>query len=59
MIGHPRNQFHYAISFPYHPPTDEQPASVTVIQEYCQGPNQLLYNLPTGVRLASQLLAQE
>lgn len=48
IIGHPQSQFHFAVSFPFHPARDGGPAEVTIIKEYCQGPNCMMFNLPTG-----------
>lgn len=40
---------HSSIRFPFHPKAkEEHEASVTLIREYCQGPNKMCYNLPTG-----------
>ena len=52
IIGHPAANFTFAVTFPFHPATEASAASVTIIREYCQGPNTVLYNLPTGACLA-------
>lgn len=52
VVGHPKANFHFCISFPYHPPanaTDHwSEGEVTVIREYAQGPHALVYGLPAG-----------
>lgn len=52
VVGHPKASFHFCISFPYHPPADPSShwseGEVTLIQEYAQGPNALVYGLPAG-----------
>lgn len=48
IIGHPQASFHFAAVFPFHPATSSQPAQVTILKEFCQGPNQMMYSLPAG-----------
>lgn len=52
VVGHPKASFHFCISFPYHPPADPSAhwseGEVTLIREYAQGPNALVYGLPAG-----------
>lgn len=51
VIGHPRANFHFCVVFPYHPPpqgNDWRQGEVTLIKEYAQGPNQMVYGLPAG-----------
>ena len=51
VIGHPRANFHFCICFPYHPPAegnDWRNGEVTLIREYAQGPNEVMYGLPAG-----------
>ncbi|KAL4457906.1 hypothetical protein ABPG75_012771 [Micractinium tetrahymenae] len=46
VIGHPQCDFHFAVTFPWHPGPGG--GSVTLIREYAQGLNQLVWCLPTG-----------
>ncbi|KXZ50516.1 hypothetical protein GPECTOR_16g691 [Gonium pectorale] len=48
VVGHPSMSFSFAVAFPFHPATDTTPAQVTVVREYAQGPNCIMYCLPTG-----------
>lgn len=51
VIGHPKSNFQYAVVFPYHPGSnkeDWQDGEVTLIKEYCQGVNEVMYSLPAG-----------
>lgn len=52
VIGHPRAQFHFCVTFPFHPPegnnTSWRDGSVTLIKEYAQGVHEMVYCLPTG-----------
>lgn len=48
IIGHPQASFHFAAVFPFHPATDNMPAQVTILKEFCQGPGQMMYSLPAG-----------
>lgn len=49
VIGHPQSDFQFAVTFPFHPFKDgRKGGEVTVIREYAQGPNCLMYCLPTG-----------
>ena len=48
VVGHPRCSFQYSVVFPFHSSTKDEEAKVTIIREYCQGPNAMLFNLPTG-----------
>lgn len=46
IVGAPQADFSFAVTFPFHPsPAGGQ---VTIIREYSQGANDLLFNLPTG-----------
>lgn len=48
IVGAPNADFSFAVTFPFHPsPSGDQ---VTIIREYSQGANAILYNLPTGTR---------
>ncbi|WIA21290.1 hypothetical protein OEZ85_000523 [Tetradesmus obliquus] len=49
VVGHPRANFCFAVTFPFHPYKDgRKGGEVTLIREYAQGPNALAYCLPTG-----------
>ncbi|CAK0779473.1 hypothetical protein CVIRNUC_004783 [Coccomyxa viridis] len=49
IIGHPQLNFSFVVVFPFHPYTDGRPGGeVTLLREHCQGPNAMLYTLPTG-----------
>lgn len=50
IIGHPKANFHFTVTFPYHRPTSGrwQDGEVTLIKEYAQGVNGMVYCLPTG-----------
>lgn len=51
VVGHPKASFHFCISFPYHPPANGghwSEGEVTMIREYAQGPNEMVYGLPAG-----------
>ncbi|GBF98548.1 hypothetical protein Rsub_11878 [Raphidocelis subcapitata] len=48
VVGHPQSAFRFAVTFPFHPYRDRKGGEVTVIREYAQGPNSLMYCLPTG-----------
>jgi hypothetical protein len=52
LVGHPQANFQYAVTFPFHPhplhPSDWRKGQVTLLREYAQGVNQLVYCLPTG-----------
>lgn len=49
VVGHPQCAFRFAVVFPFHPYKDGRPGGeVTVIREYGQGVNALMYCLPTG-----------
>ena len=50
IIGHPRANFHFCVTFPFHPAASGrwQDGHVTLVREYCQGINELVYCLPTG-----------
>ena len=52
IVGHPRCGFRFVTCFPFHPATSEHSSRVTLLREYCQGPNSELYNLPTGTTQA-------
>jgi len=44
IVGHPKANFSFAVALPYH----TKSATVTVLREYAQGPNAIMYCLPTG-----------
>ena len=44
VVGHPRNDFKFAVVFPFH----TSDATVTIVSEYCQGTNGRCVSLPTG-----------
>eukprot|EP00892_Ulva_mutabilis_P003937 jgi/Ulvmu1/1915/UM012_0075.1 len=46
IVGAPQADFSFAVTFPYHPAPAG--AEVTILREYSQGANGILYNLPTG-----------
>eukprot|EP00983_Pelagomonas_calceolata_P091741 1157584-Pelagomonas_calceolata.AAC.8 len=48
VIGHPRCNFRFAVVLPFHTASKDTDAQVTMIREFCQGPNAVCYNLPTG-----------
>ncbi|KAG2441556.1 hypothetical protein HXX76_003177 [Chlamydomonas incerta] len=48
VVGHPQCHFASAVAFPFHPATATEPAQVTLVREYAQGPNALMYTLPCG-----------
>ncbi|KAF8056772.1 hypothetical protein HT031_006270 [Scenedesmus sp. PABB004] len=49
VVGHPRANFCFAVTFPFHPYKDgRRGGEVTLIREYAQGPHALAYCLPTG-----------
>ncbi len=52
VVGHPGANFHFVVAFPFHPPDDPSAhwsaGHVTLIREYAQGPNALIYGLPAG-----------
>ncbi|KAF8056774.1 hypothetical protein HT031_006272 [Scenedesmus sp. PABB004] len=49
VVGHPRANFCFAVTFPFHPYKDGRSGGeVTLIREYAQGPHALAYCLPTG-----------
>ncbi|KAG2441555.1 hypothetical protein HXX76_003176 [Chlamydomonas incerta] len=48
VVGHPQCHYQFSCSFPFHPATATTPAQVTVVHEYAQGPNALMYSLPCG-----------
>ena len=52
VVGHPKANFHFVVAFPFHPPSDPSlpwtAGEVTLIREYAQGPNELIYGLPAG-----------
>lgn len=49
VVGHPRANFSFSVTFPFHPYKDgRKGGEVTLIREYAQGPNALMYCLPTG-----------
>ncbi|KAK9809171.1 hypothetical protein WJX72_010608 [[Myrmecia] bisecta] len=49
VIGHPQAGFHFTATFPFHPyGHGRKGGEVTILREYCQGVNQMLYSLPAG-----------
>ncbi|GLC74608.1 hypothetical protein PLESTF_001534600 [Pleodorina starrii] len=48
VVGHPSASFCFAVAIPFHPATETAPAQVTVVREYAQGPNLLMYCFPSG-----------
>lgn len=48
VVGHPRCEFKFSVIFPFHPGKDGAEHEVTLIREYCQGPNKMAYGLPAG-----------
>jgi len=50
IIGHPGAEFHYCVTFPFHSASTGrwQDGEVTLIKEYAQGINEMVYCLPTG-----------
>jgi 8-oxo-dGTP pyrophosphatase MutT (NUDIX family) len=44
IVGHPRAHFHAVWVFPFH----SSDSSVTLLREYAQGPNALVWSLPAG-----------
>ncbi|KAI8466591.1 MAG: hypothetical protein J3K34DRAFT_433131 [Monoraphidium minutum] len=49
VVGHPQADYQFAVTFPFHPyGGGRKGGDVTVIREYAQGPNALMYCLPTG-----------
>ena len=59
IVGHPKCNFHFCVTFPYHPPPHNgngngsggggwRDGHVTLIREFCQGISDLVYCLPTG-----------
>lgn len=50
IIGHPKANFHFAIAFPFHPAAsgDWRDGQVTLLREYAQGTNEMVYGFPAG-----------
>jgi 8-oxo-dGTP pyrophosphatase MutT (NUDIX family) len=50
IIGHPTAAFHFSIAFPFHPASsgDWRDGHVTVLREYAQGTNKMVYGFPAG-----------
>ncbi|GIL48317.1 hypothetical protein Vafri_4597 [Volvox africanus] len=48
VVGHPNCSFCFAVAIPFHPATETAPAQVTLVREYAQGPNILMYCFPSG-----------
>eukprot|EP00879_Flechtneria_rotunda_P017704 GHRR01018557.1.p1 GENE.GHRR01018557.1~~GHRR01018557.1.p1 ORF type:complete len:205 (+),score=42.12 GHRR01018557.1:1046-1660(+) len=49
VVGHPRAEFSFAVIYPFHPYRDgRKGGEVTLVREYAQGPNAMMYCLPTG-----------
>lgn len=51
VIGHPKSSFCFCVALPFHPPKDGKDwreGEITMIREYAQGPNEMMYGLPAG-----------
>ncbi|KAG2451992.1 hypothetical protein HYH02_003763 [Chlamydomonas schloesseri] len=48
VVGNPHLDFRFSVAFPFHPATATSPAQVTLVREYAQGPNALMFTLPCG-----------
>ena len=51
VVSHPRSGGRFVVVFPYHPPgtvPGRPEACVTLVREFAQGPNALVWTLPTG-----------
>jgi hypothetical protein len=48
VVGHPRSEFKFATVLPFQSAKPGVEASVTLVHEYCQGPNNMGYSVPTG-----------
>ncbi|KAG2441566.1 hypothetical protein HXX76_003187 [Chlamydomonas incerta] len=48
VVGNPHMDFRFTVAFPFHPATAKAPAQVTLVREYAQGPNALMFTLPCG-----------
>lgn len=51
VIGHPKSSFCFCVALPFHPPEagkDWREGEITMIREYAQGPNEMVYGLPAG-----------
>lgn len=49
VAGHPKCDFRCAVVFPFHRYGEGRAGGeVTIIREYCQGTNEMMYCLPTG-----------
>ncbi|KAK9843778.1 hypothetical protein WJX81_005907 [Elliptochloris bilobata] len=49
IVGHPQADFHFCVTFPFHPlPDGQRGGEVTLLREHCQGPNKMMFVLPTG-----------
>ncbi|GAX81409.1 hypothetical protein CEUSTIGMA_g8839.t1 [Chlamydomonas eustigma] len=48
VVGHPRSEFKFAVVLPFHSARPGLEASVTLVHEYCQGPNTMGYSAPAG-----------
>ncbi|KAK9818693.1 hypothetical protein WJX74_007454 [Apatococcus lobatus] len=46
IIGHPQCGFHFVVTFPFHASSND--GQVTLLREHAQGPNQMMWVLPTG-----------
>lgn len=44
VVGHPKADFQFTVTFPFHTETQE----ATVVHEYSQGPNKPMYCFPSG-----------
>lgn len=49
VVGHPRSHFHFVTVFPFHARAGAAgEPSATMVREYAQGPNQLVWSFPAG-----------
>jgi len=47
IVGHPQCEFHFGVAFPFHK-VEGSEGEVTLLREHCQGPNEMMFVLPTG-----------
>jgi hypothetical protein len=48
VLGHPRSDFKYALTVPFHRGTADSPPAFTMVREYFQGPHLWGYTFPCG-----------
>eukprot|EP00884_Botryococcus_braunii_P018786 jgi/Botrbrau1/5591/Bobra.97_2s0019.1 len=48
IAGHPKAQFKFTVTFPFHPYPNGSGGEVTLVREYSQGVNGMTWALPTG-----------